>query len=77
MYRGKQFVGFKLDELRYLMSILHFVRDQQTRYILPQNDVMAYVIAALGSTEFVDLPLTANNIILHDQLFEELKTVLK
>ena len=32
MYIGKQFVGFKLDELRYLINMLQFVRDQQTVY---------------------------------------------
>jgi hypothetical protein len=62
-----------MDELRYLMIMLYFVRDQ---YILAENDVMAYVIAALGSTEFVDCPPTANNLILYDQFFNEHKTVL-
>jgi hypothetical protein len=34
MYSGKQFVGFKLDELRYVMNMMPFVMDQQTKYIL-------------------------------------------
>ena len=58
------------------MNTLHFVRDQQTTYILAQNDVISYVIAALGSADFVDPPPTASNLILYDQLFDELKTVL-
>jgi hypothetical protein len=31
MYIGNQSVGFKLDELRYLMNMLHLVGDQQTK----------------------------------------------
>jgi hypothetical protein len=64
-----------LDELRYLMNMFHFVRDQLTKNILAHNDVMAFVIAALGWTEFVDAPPTASNLILCGQLFDELKTV--
>jgi hypothetical protein len=46
-----------------LMNMLHFVRDQQTKYILAQNNVMVYVTAAFGSTEFVDPPPAASNLI--------------
>jgi len=53
MYLCKQFVGFKVVELRYLMNMLHFVRDQQIKYILAQNYVIVYVITALGSTNFL------------------------
>jgi hypothetical protein len=74
MYFHKQFVAFKPVELRYLMNILHFVRDHHTKYSLAQNDVIAYVIAALESTEFVDPPPTTSNQI-YDHLFDEFKTV--
>ena len=75
MYRGKQFV-FKLIKLSYLMNMLHFVSDQQIKYILVQNNVIAYVIAALGWTEFVDPLPTSSNHILYDRLFDELKIAL-
>ena len=75
IYLGKQF-GFKLVELPYLMNMLHFVRDQKIKYILAQNNVIAYVIAALGWTEFVDPLPTSSNHILYDRLFDELKIAL-
>ena len=76
IYPDKQFVSFKFADLRYMMNMLHIVQDHQTKYILAQNDVMAYAVAALGSIEFVELPPTATNLILYDQLFDELKTLL-
>jgi hypothetical protein len=48
------------------MNMLYFVRDQQTKCIVAQNDVMAYVIAALDSTEFVESPPNDSNLILYD-----------
>ena len=76
MYQDKQFVSFKCADLRYMMNMLHFVQDQQTKYTLARNDVMAYAVAALGSIEFVEPPPTATSLILYDQLFDELKTLL-
>ena len=76
MYLDKQFVRFKFADLRYMMNMLHIVQDHQTKYILAQNDVMAYAVAALGWIEFVEPPPTATNLILYDQLFDELKTLL-
>jgi hypothetical protein len=64
MYIGKYFVGFKLKDLWYLVNLLIFLKDQQTKYIPSQNDVMAYVIAALVWTVFADPPSTASNLIL-------------
>ena len=46
-----------------MMKVLHFVQVQQTQYILAQNDVMAFAIAALGSLEFVEPPHTATSLI--------------
>ena len=77
MYLDKQFVSFKFADLLCIMNMLHFLQYQQTKYILLQNDVMAYAFAALGSIEFVEPPPTATNLILYDQLFDELKTLLK
>ena len=63
IYRDKKCVSFKLVDLRYMMKVLHFVQVQQTQYILAQNDVMAFAIAALGSLEFVEHPHTATSLI--------------
>jgi hypothetical protein len=49
---------------------------RQIKYILAQNNVIAYVIAALGWTEFVDPLPTSSNHILYDRLFDELKIAL-
>jgi hypothetical protein len=76
MYLGKSFINFRLHELRNLMDVSPFIADQQTKYILAQNHVIQYTVAALRSTEFVDPPPTATNLILFDQIFDELKTVL-
>jgi hypothetical protein len=76
MYLGKSFINFRFQELRNLMDISPFIADHQTKYILAQNDVIQYTVAALGSTQFVDPPPIATNHILFDQLFDELKTVL-
>ena len=69
MYLDKQFVSFKFAYLRYMMNMLYFVQDQQTKYIVAQN-IMDYAVAALGSNEFVEPPPTATNFILYDQLFD-------
>jgi hypothetical protein len=76
MYLFKHFFGFQLNELRYLINILPFLRDQQTKYIVAQNDVMLYVVAVLGSTEIADHHPTAISLILYDKRFYELKTVV-
>jgi hypothetical protein len=74
-YLGRAYINFKLNELQNLMNLATFITDQQTKYILAQNDVVQYTVAALGSTEFVEPQPTATNLILFDQLFDELKSV--
>jgi hypothetical protein len=54
MYQGTQYIIFKLADLRYLMSMVNFVQIQQGKYIVTRDDVRAYAIAALGSSEFVE-----------------------
>jgi hypothetical protein len=76
MYQDKRFVTFKLDDLRYLMNMLHLLQGQQTRYILARDDDMAYAIAALDSREFVEPQSAVCGLILYDQLFDEIKTLL-
>ena len=53
-----------------MMNMLHYVHVQQTQYILAQNDVMAFAIAALGSIEFVEPPHTATSLIPYGQMFD-------
>jgi hypothetical protein len=76
MYLSKSFINFRLQELRNLMEMSPFIADQQTKYILAQNDVIQYTVAALGSNQFVDPSPTATNFILFDQLFYEMKTLM-
>jgi hypothetical protein len=76
MYLCKHFFGCQLNELRYVINILPFLRDQQTKYIVAQNDVILYVVAFLGSTEITVYPPTDINLILYDKHFHELKTLL-
>jgi hypothetical protein len=55
--------------------MLHHVQVQQTWYILARDDVMAYAIAALRSSEFVETQSAVCLLTLYDQLFDELKTL--
>ena len=48
IYRDKKCVSFNLADLCYMLTMLPFVQVQQTQYILAQNDVMTFAIAALG-----------------------------
>jgi hypothetical protein len=50
-----------------MMNKLHIVQDQQNKYILARNDVMAFVVAAVGSVEFVDTTSNDAGLILYDQ----------
>jgi hypothetical protein len=76
MYQNKRFVTFKLNELRCLMNMLHLVKVQQDKYILARDDVMAYTVAARGSTVFVEPQPTVCGLIPYYQLFNEVKTLL-
>ena len=61
---------------KFRFFITNLFSFDSTSYILAQNYVIAYVIAALRSTKFVDPPPSASNHILYDQHFDDLKTVL-
>jgi hypothetical protein len=76
IYLRRTFINFKLNELQNRISMSPFITDQQAKFILAQHDVVQYTVAALESTEFVDPLSNATNLILFDQLFDELKTVL-
>ena len=75
MYSDEKCVRFNLSDLRYMVTVLHFVQVQQTLYILAQN-VMAFAIAAFGVIEFVESPHKTTSLIPYGRLFDELKTVL-
>jgi hypothetical protein len=40
MYLGRAYINFKLNDLQNLLSLAPFIADQQTKYILAQNDVV-------------------------------------
>jgi hypothetical protein len=66
MYLGWAYINFKFNELQNLLSMAPFIADKQTMYILAQNDVVQYTVAALGSTEFVEPTPNATNLMLFD-----------
>jgi hypothetical protein len=70
MYLGRAFINFKMKELQNLSSLSPLIADQQTKYILAQNDVLQYTVAAQGSTEYVEPHPTATNFLLFDRLFD-------
>ena len=47
---ARKCVSFKLTNLRYMINMLHMVQAQEAQYMLAETDVMAFVVAALGST---------------------------
>ena len=76
MYQDKQNVIFKFVDLRYMMNMLHVLQDQQTKYILAQKGCHGLCRCCVGTIEFVEPPPTASNLILYDQMFDKLKTLL-
>jgi CMP-N-acetylneuraminic acid synthetase len=76
VYIRRAFMNFKLNELQNLLSLSPLNADQQTNYIHAQNNVVQYTVAALGHTEFAEPYPTATNLVLFDQLFDEMKSVM-
>jgi hypothetical protein len=58
------------------MSMLHLVQIQQAQYTLAQDDVVAYALLAQGSSEFIEPQSSVCGLILYEQLFQKLKTLL-
>jgi hypothetical protein len=52
-YLDKQYISFKVTELRYMTNTFHVVRDQQSKYILVLSNVVTYEQNALRSTDYV------------------------
>jgi hypothetical protein len=75
MYLNKQFVTFKGSDVRHLISMLNLVQNQQAQYTIARDDVVAYVLAQ-GSSEYVEQKSAVCGLILYDQLFQEIKTLL-
>jgi hypothetical protein len=76
VYLGKQYISFRLDELRHLSYILFMVINQLTRYTEAMPGVMNYVTAALYSDIYVEPSINANGYVLYYQLFDELKSIV-
>jgi hypothetical protein len=73
---GKQYIFFKLRELKYLSYIFFMVCNQLTRYTEGLHDVMTYITSALYSTSYVEPSPTANKVILYYKLYEELTSIV-
>jgi len=73
---GKQYIFFKLHELRYLSYIFFMIHNQLIRYSQSLPDVLTYVTLALNSNTYVEPRLDANKDILYYQLFKELKSIV-
>jgi hypothetical protein len=76
LYLNKRFVTFKDCDIRYLMVMLHLVQAQQAQYTLARDDVVAYVLLAQAASEFVEHQSDLCGLILCDQLFQDIKTLL-
>ncbi len=76
LYHGRQCVSFKLADLRYMSTMLHMVKTQQSQYILAKADVMSYAYGVLGSLTFAEPQRSGACPIQYDQLFAELKLQL-
>jgi len=68
-------ITFKLQDLRYLNTIMPLVTDLLARYINAMTDVMTYAMSAVASTEYIEPLPTYSKDILYPQLYEELKTI--
>lgn len=75
VYLGKQYMSFTLAELRQLSYIMFMIQNQMTFYTAANQDVLAYVNTALGSTTYVEPHANASTGVNYYQLFEELKSV--
>jgi hypothetical protein len=58
------------------MNMVNFVQVRQAKCILAHDDVRAYSIPALCSSEFTERNLTTARLIQYDELFDELKMPL-
>jgi hypothetical protein len=47
LYLDKQYINYKLHELRCLMNMIHVIQNQLATYTLAMSDVMAYSVTAL------------------------------
>jgi hypothetical protein len=53
--------------------MLHLVQVRQARHIIPRDDVRAYSITALGTSDYIEPNFSTAGRIPYDQLFDELK----
>ena len=52
------------------------IQNQLYKYTEAMSDVINYVLAATGSTSYVEPPANASKNILYYQLFEEIKIIM-
>jgi hypothetical protein len=72
----KRFVIYRLEKLKYLMTMLHIVQELVGSFTVTRDDVRSYAVSASGYTEFVEpCPLSSTDIP-YVRLFNELKTPL-
>ena len=70
----KQYLSFKLHELRNLLFIFYMIRNQLLMYAEASGDVLSYVNAAMTSDNYIEHAPTASPHVIYRQLFEELKS---
>jgi hypothetical protein len=72
----KRFVMYRLEELKFLMTILHIVQELVRSFTVTRDDVKTYAVSASGYTEFVEPNPLSSTDIPYVRLFNELKTPL-
>ena len=70
----KQYLSFKLHELRNLLFVLYMIRNQLLVYTEASSDVQYYVNTAMTSDNYIEPAPTASPHVIYRQLFEELKS---
>ena len=64
---------FKLADLRYLNTIMHFIRNQLALCNSALTYVMTYAVSTLASSDYIEPQPTYSKNVLYTQLYEELK----
>jgi hypothetical protein len=58
------------------MGMLHLVQAQEIQYTLARDDIVANVLLFQAASEFFEPQSTICGLILYDQLFQVIKTLL-
>jgi hypothetical protein len=76
MCLDKRYVIYKLEELKYLMNMLHIVQELVRICTAARDDVSSYAVSSSVYTEFVEPNPRSSSDIPYVRLFNELKTPL-